>query len=63
VTGPFVSRRKERKVTERYIVDLRIKTPSIEQVTQNLSGGNQQKVVLAKWLFTQSKVLIFAAST
>ena len=40
-----------------------IKTPSVEQTVQNLSGGNQQKVVLAKWLFTQSKVLIFDEPT
>jgi ribose transport system ATP-binding protein len=40
-----------------------IKTPSSEQQVQNLSGGNQQKVVLAKWLFTQSRVLIFDEPT
>jgi ribose transport system ATP-binding protein len=40
-----------------------IKTPSSEQQVANLSGGNQQKVVLAKWLFTQSKVLIFDEPT
>jgi ribose transport system ATP-binding protein len=61
--GPFVRRGEERKVAENYVEELRIKTPSVEQVTQNLSGGNQQKVVLAKWLFTQSKVLIFDEPT
>ena len=40
-----------------------IKTPSVEQAVQNLSGGNQQKVVLAKWLFTESNVLIFDEPT
>jgi ribose transport system ATP-binding protein len=59
----FVDRRRERSVTEQYIRELQIKTPSVEQVTQNLSGGNQQKVVLAKWLFTQSRVLIFDEPT
>ena len=59
----FVNRREERSVTERYVRELQIKTPSIEQVVQNLSGGNQQKVVLAKWLFTQSKFLIFDEPT
>ena len=63
VKGVFVSRRAERRVTERYIKELQIKTPSIEQVTQNLSGGNQQKVVLAKWLFTKSRMLIFDEPT
>jgi len=59
----FVNRREERSVTERYVRELQIKTPSIEQVVQNLSGGNQQKVVLAKWLFTQSKFLVFDEPT
>lgn len=61
--GPFVDFRKERAAAERFVRDLRIKTPTIEQVTQNLSGGNQQKVVLAKWLFTKSRVLIFDEPT
>lgn len=59
----FISRKKEREVANRYVEDLMIKTPSIEQAVRNLSGGNQQKVVLAKWLFTQSKVLIFDEPT
>jgi len=59
----FVSRRKEQEVTNRFVEDLMIKTPSIEQAVQNLSGGTQQKVVLAKWLFTQSKILIFDEPT
>jgi ribose transport system ATP-binding protein len=63
VWGPFIDRKQERSVAERFVRDLQIKTPSIEQTAQNLSGGNQQKVVLAKWLFTQSKVLIFDEPT
>ena len=59
----FVNRRQERAVTERYVKELQIKTPSVEQIVQNLSGGNQQKVVLAKWLFTQSKFLVFDEPT
>jgi len=59
----FVNRREERRVAQRFIGELAIKTPSVEQQVQNLSGGNQQKVVLAKWLFTQSKVLIFDEPT
>jgi len=54
----FVDRGREREVTLKYVDDLRIKTPTIEQTAQNLSGGNQQKVVLAKWLFTGCRVLI-----
>jgi len=59
----FVNRREEKRVALKSIEDLMIKTPSVEQQVQNLSGGNQQKVVLAKWLFTQSKVLIFDEPT
>ena len=59
----FVNRRKEREVAKKYVEDVLIKTPSIEQAVQNLSGGNQQKVVLAKWLFTESRVLIFDEPT
>jgi ribose transport system ATP-binding protein len=59
----FIKRGEENKVAEKYKHDLSIRTPSIEQIVQNLSGGNQQKVVLAKWLFTGSKVLIFDEPT
>ncbi len=59
----FVRQREERAVAEKYRVDLAIKTPSNEQTVQNLSGGNQQKVVLAKWLYTGSKILIFDEPT
>lgn len=59
----FVNQREERDVAEKYRSDLAIKTPTIEQAAQNLSGGNQQKVVLAKWLFTEAKILIFDEPT
>jgi ribose transport system ATP-binding protein len=56
-------RHKERKVSEKFINDLRIKTPSLQQQVVNLSGGNQQKVVIAKWLCRKSKVVIFDEPT
>jgi|LSQX01.2.fsa_nt_gb ribose transport system ATP-binding protein len=59
----FIRRAKEREVAKAYVEDILIKTPSVEQAVQNLSGGNQQKVVLAKWLFTKSKALIFDEPT
>ncbi len=63
VRGGFLRRGEERRVAQQYVADLHIKTPGVEQTAQNLSGGNQQKVVLAKWLYTQSKVLIFDEPT
>ena len=59
----FVDVRQEKQVTQGYIRDLSIKTPSTEQKVRNLSGGTQQKVVLSKWLFTQSRILIFDEPT
>ncbi len=61
--GPFVRRRRERAVAGEFVESLNIKTPGIEQAVRNLSGGNQQKVVLAKWLFTDCKVLLFDEPT
>jgi ABC-type sugar transport system ATPase subunit len=53
----------ERKVAQEYVEKLRIQTPSLNQMVQNLSGGNQQKVVLAKWLATQAKIFILDEPT
>ncbi|HET6616464.1 MAG TPA: sugar ABC transporter ATP-binding protein [Gemmatimonadota bacterium] len=58
-----VSRRREREKASRYARDLRIKTPSLEQAVLNLSGGNQQKVVLGKWLACQVDILILDEPT
>src|SRR5450756_2473896 len=49
--------------TEQYVGDLSIKTPSVEQKVGNLSGGNQQKVVVGKWLMTHPKVLFLDEPT
>lgn len=54
---------KEIQSAEHYTKELHIKTPSIEQKAGNLSGGNQQKVVLGKWLMTKPKVLILDEPT
>jgi len=58
-----ISRSKEMKACQHYVDELTIRTPSLTQVVNNLSGGNQQKVVLAKWLFCHSKILIFDEPT
>lgn len=59
----FVDEKRERQASLDYKDMLNIKTPGIEQKVMNLSGGNQQKVVLAKWLATNCKVLIFDEPT
>jgi ribose transport system ATP-binding protein len=61
--GGFILRGKEKVVIDRYIRELRIKTPTSVQLVKNLSGGNQQKVVLAKWLLVESDVIIFDEPT
>jgi ribose transport system ATP-binding protein len=53
----------ERRVAGEYVERLNIRTPSVRQLALRLSGGNQQKVVLAKWLYAQSQVLIFDEPT
>lgn len=58
-----VDRKTERKIVEDGINSMNIKTPSITQRVGNLSGGNQQKVVLAKWLATNPKILILDEPT
>lgn len=59
----FVDDHKEIQVAEEYRKKLNIKSPSIFQNTGNLSGGNQQKVVLSKWIFTDPEILILDEPT
>jgi ABC-type sugar transport system ATPase subunit len=58
-----ISNREERSIATRYVDMLDIATPGINQVVNNLSGGNQQKVVLAKWLSSHPKILIMDEPT
>ncbi len=60
---PFLNRRKERKTAREYVDSLKIKTFSELTDAKNLSGGNQQKVVIAKWLYSDADVYIFDEPT
>ena len=62
-SGLFVDTKKENRAAEEYREKFRIKTPSLEQRVRNLSGGNQQKVVLAKTLAANSEIVIFDEPT
>lgn len=58
-----INKKKEISNAKKWKEKLKIKTPSIQQLAGNLSGGNQQKVVIGKWLNTDSKILIFCDPT
>lgn len=59
----FVDRKRARDRCQEYVAKLRIKTPSLVQKVKNLSGGNQQKVIVAKWLMKNCDILIFDEPT
>ena len=59
----FVDDRKTAKVAEEYVKSLSIKTPSVRQKVANLSGGNQQKVVVGNWLNNDPKIMIYDEPT
>ncbi len=61
--GIFIDGGEEHQDTEKFVGSLDIKTPSSDQLVVNLSGGNQQKVVIAKWLCRDSDILIFDEPT
>lgn len=63
VKGIFIDKTKSKEVSERYVESLKTKTPSVSQLVKKLSGGNQQKVVIAKWLVRNSDILIFDEPT
>jgi putative multiple sugar transport system ATP-binding protein len=58
-----LDKRREAQVAEGYRKQLAIRTPGVQQKVVNLSGGNQQKVVLSKWLFTDPELLILDEPT
>jgi ribose transport system ATP-binding protein len=58
-----VNQREEKRIGNYYKDAMRIKTPSIEQKIKNLSGGNQQKVIIARWLASEPTLVIFDEPT
>lgn len=59
----IINNKKGYKIAAKYVSTLRTKTPSIHQLVKNLSGGNQQKVVISKWLAEGSDIFIFDEPT
>ena len=59
----IVDEKRSRETAQEYVDKLQTKTPSIDQKTRNLSGGNQQKVVIGKWLVRDCDILIFDEPT
>lgn len=63
IKGIFVNKQKEEEITQKYIDIMSTKTPSQAQQIGNLSGGNQQKVMIGRWLATNPKILILDEPT
>ncbi len=61
--GPFIDKKKENETAQRYVEALKTKTTGVDQLVVNLSGGNQQKVVISKWLVRNCDILIFDEPT
>jgi putative multiple sugar transport system ATP-binding protein len=61
--GNIINKLEEILLTTKYVKQLHVKTTGLEQLVKNLSGGNQQKVILGKWLMTQPTVLILDEPT
>lgn len=62
-TLSVINSKKEKEIAEKYQKEMAIKTPSLNQLVKNLSGGNQQKVILGRWLAANSELIIFDEPT
>lgn len=63
MSGIFIDKKKEKEIAQKYVESLATKTPNVDELVVNLSGGNQQKVVIAKWLTRNCDILIFDEPT
>ena len=63
MSGLFINKKKEEESAWEYVKALKTKTPTVDTEVVNLSGGNQQKVVIAKWLVRDCEILIFDEPT
>lgn len=63
IMSPWLKNDKEKAAAKRYVDSLKIKTPHYQTICRNLSGGNQQKVMIARWLFNKPNILIFEEPT
>lgn len=59
----FIRKNRTRGATQEYVQKLSIKTPSLRQIVNNLSGGNQQKAIVARWLMNNSRILLMDEPT
>ena len=62
-TASVIDAKKENEISEKYRQNMAIKTPSMNQLIKNLSGGNQQKVILGRWMAADSELIIFDEPT
>jgi len=59
----FINKKKSKEISNKYVNLLSIKTPSLKQISKNLSGGNQQKTIIARWLMHEPKILFMDEPT
>jgi len=59
----FIKRRKQKAIANRFVEDLAIKTPGLDQIAENLSGGNQQKTILARWIMHEPRIFFLDEPT
>ncbi len=59
----FIKKKRQRDIAKKYVDELAIKTPSLEQIAENLSGGNQQKTIIARWIMHEPQIFFLDEPT